>query len=595
MSSSIDHVQAATLAQALQTGHEDSPVELIETHISSVLLAGADAFKLKKPLRLPFLDFTTLAARRHFCAEELRINRRTAPQLYVALRPVLGPPDAPRLGRADDAADAARAIDWAVQMHRFDPAQGLDRLAARGEVDAALIDQLAQALADFQAALPAPPAGTAPPGDPDTVWRWADDNLRSLAELAAALPPARPETLAEQHTPAAEQAAPDWPAEIARLRDWSERRFTALRPLMAERHRAGRVREGHGDLHLGNWVRLGGVPVAFDAIEFNAELRWIDPVSELAFPFMDLLAHSRPDLAWRLANGWFELSGDYAGAPLLGWFAVYRALVRTKVALIEAAQAPAGGASAPLARAEAHLRLALRLAAPAGGLGGGLGGGLSGGLDGEPAAVPLLIALGGLSGSGKSTVAQCCVEQLGALRLRSDVERKRLFGMRPRQRPGQGGAPNAELLYGAAATAATYARLFELSRALLGAGLSVVFDAASLRRSERDTRRQLARDCGARHLLLHCSAPPAVLAARVAARTQRDDDASDADVTVLARQQGYDEALAPDELADTLRIDTDRPLAQLCAEVGQRLQALAATDAAARLTFSAGEAGREPS
>jgi predicted kinase len=219
-------------------------------------------------------------------------------------------------------------------------------------------------------------------------------------------------------------------------------------------------------------------------------------------------------------------------------------------------------------------------------------------LGGAPATAPLLIALGGLSGSGKSTVAQCCVEQLGALRLRSDVERKRLFGMTPRQRPGQGGAPGTEQLYGAAATAATYARLFALSRALLGAGLAVVFDAASLRRSERDTRRQLARDCGARHLLLHCSAPPAVLAARVAARTRRDDDASDADAdaAVLARQQGYDEALDPTELADTLQIDTDRPLAQLCAEVGQRLQAaLAAPDTAARLTFSAGEAGDEPS
>jgi aminoglycoside phosphotransferase family enzyme/predicted kinase len=560
---------ATALAQQLQRESHGAPVERIDTHISSVLLAGADAFKLKKPLRLPFLDFTTLAARRHFCAEELRINRRTAPQLYVARLPVLGPPDAPRLGRADDAADAALAIDWAVQMRRFDPEQGLDRLAARGELDAALIDQLAQAMDAFHAALPAPPAGQAAPGDPDTVWRWAADNLRSLAELAGP------------------GCARHWQADIHRLQEWSTHRFATLRPLMAERHRTGRVRECHGDLHLGNWVRLGGVPVAFDAIEFNAELRWIDPVSDLAFPFMDLLAHGRHDLAWRLVNGWFELSGDYAGVPLLGWFAVYRALVRAKVALIEAAQAPAGSSAAPLARAEAHLQLALRLAAQGGGLGGGL--------DSEPASTPLLIALGGLSGSGKSTVAQCCVEQLGALRLRSDVERKRLFGMRPRQRPGQAGAPGTELLYSTAATEATYARLFALSRALLGAGLSVVFDAASLRRSERDTRRRLAHDCGARHLLLHCSAPPAVLAARVAARAQRDDDASDADVTVLARQQGFEEALDPAELADTLPIDTDRPLAQLCAEVGLLLRTMLAAPAGPdEISFRSGRTGREP-
>lgn len=564
------HDLAEALARSLQAAGPGEPVERIDTHISSVLLAGADAFKLKKPLRLPFLDFTTLAARCHFCAEELRINRRTAPQLYVALRPVLGPPQAPRLGRADNAADAARAIDWAVQMHRFDPAQGLDRLAARGELDAALIDRLAQALADFQAALPAPPEGAAPPGDPDTVWRWADDNLHSLAELAAALPPARPEAPAEQHTPAAQRAtpddAPDWPAEIARLRDWSTRRFTALRPLMAERHRAGRVREGHGDLHLGNWVRLGGVPVAFDAIEFNAELRWIDPVAELAFPFMDLLAHDRHDLAWRLASGWFERSGDYAGAPLLGWFAVYRALVRAKVALIEAGQRPTGAATpgsaqgaAPLARAEAHLRLALRLARLTG--------------SDQPAPPPpLLIALAGLSGSGKSTLAQCAVEQLGALRLRSDVERKRLFGMRPQQRPGQDGAPLAEQLYATEATERTFARLDELARQLLAAGLSVVYDAASLRRRERDARRQLAHEVGAQHLLLHCQAPPEVLAARVCARARRADDASDADVAVLQRQLDVLEPPGADEQADTLPIDTDRPIKALCATLAQDLR-----------------------
>lgn len=519
-------VAAALAAQRCDQSHA---VQLVETHISSVILAGAHAWKLKKPIRLPFLDFSTVAARRACCLEELRLNRRTAPQLYECVRPVLGPPDAPRLGDPvdpaadpdDEPSDAAAAIDWAVQMRRFDDRQTLDHVAARGELTPELIDRMAEALAGFHTGL-MPCADDLPPAA-DTARHWADDNLDSLRSMPAAA---------------------GWSAELARLQHWCRMRLEQLDPLMRQRQQTGAVRECHGDLHLGNWVLLDGAPVMFDAIEFNPQLRWIDVISDLAFPFMDLHAHGRPDLAWRLASAWFERSGDYAGAPLLVWFAVYRALVRAKVALIEAAQHGNAGTAAALAeRAGRFVRVALELAAQAD----------------RPA---LLIGLGGLSGSGKSTVAQMAVELVGALRLRSDVERKRLHGLRPQQRPGRDGAPPAAQLYSREATERTYAHLHELTAQLLRAGISVVFDAACLRASERAERRQLAATHGARHLLLHCSAPPDVLEDRLRARTWRDDDASDAGIDVMQRQRDQEEPLADDE-PEVLRIETDRPLPAL--------------------------------
>jgi hypothetical protein len=535
---------AASLAEALATHLRATPeggpdLTLVETHISVLLLGATRAWKLKKPLTLDFLDFGSVAARRHACEEELRINRRTAPQVYLAVRPVLGPAQAPRLGRADDAGDAAQAIDWVVEMRRFDERQGLDRLATRGALTPDVIDRMAQAMAALHGPAPldpeeAPDVTPLPPVAPDNLRHWIDDNLASLRTLPGAAP---------------------WQDEVAALQRWSDAHHARLAPLIARRHRSGRVRECHGDLHLGNWVWLDGAPVAFDAIEFEPRLRWIDVVADLAFPFMDLRARGLHGLAWRLASTWFEQTGDFDGAPLLAWCAVYCALVRVKIALIEAAQADDAPARAErLARARAGLDLARTLAA-------------------EADARPVLFALGGLSGAGKSTVGQCCVEQFGALRLRSDVERKRLAGMTPRQRPGQDGAPDAAQLYGREATERTYDRLGALAQRLLAGGLSVVFDAASLRVDERAARRRLADAAGAHHLLLHCVAPPAVLAARLQARQARGDDPSDADVAVMTRQADFAEPLGADEQAEAVVIDTDRPRETLCAAVARQIGA----------------------
>ena len=290
--------QHRTLVAALQAALGADTVQ-IETHISTLLLAGEFAYKLRKPVALPFLDFTTLAARAHDCEEELRLNRRTAPQLYLDVRPVRGTLAQPRIGEHDE---ATGAIDWLLRMRRFDNELLLDRLAARGALGEADVDALARRVADFHAALPASPAAY---GDPVSVLAWARANFAALGE-----------------------------AVETDLHDWSEREFERIAPRLALRRAQGRVREGHGDLHLGNIVKLDGEPLPFDAIEFNPALRHGDTMGDAAFVFMDLWRHGLHALAWRFASAYAERGGDHEGIALLPFFVVYRALVRAQVAAL---------------------------------------------------------------------------------------------------------------------------------------------------------------------------------------------------------------------------------------------------------------------
>lgn len=473
--------------------------ERIETHISTLVLAGDFALKLKKPVSLGFLDFSSLAQRRHFCAEELRINRRTAPQIYLEVLPVTGTLAAPRLGGPGE------PLDWALLMRRFDNALLLDRLARAGALTAAHVDALARRVADLHAQAAPAPDGL---GGADSALRWARDNLVALA---------------------AHPAAQGERARVAALRDWTEQRFVRLAPLMRERHAGGLVRECHGDLHLGNIVLLEGEPVPFDAVEFNAELRHIDVISDIAFAFMDLLLHRLPQLAWRLLGAYLEHTGDYAGVPLLRWFAVYRALVRAKVALLQGDAAPA--------EFERRLALAEQLTRP------------------DP---PLLVFVSGLSSSGKSTVAQRLAQALGGVRIRSDVERKRLHGLRATER-----STEPTVLYGPEATRRTYARLGDCARQVLDGDASAVVDAAFLRRHERLALHRLAAALGVSCVNVECVAPDAVMRERLQHRANAGTDASDAGSEVLDLQLRVREALDANERATAVTLDTDRPLPDL--------------------------------
>ncbi|QSI77576.1 AAA family ATPase [Niveibacterium microcysteis] len=506
------------LVEALHTPdcypHPVGTVRLLETHISRVLLTGDFAYKLKKPVDLGFVDFSTLALRRRDCEDELRLNRRLAPELYLALVTFCGDPHAPRL-RSD--ADAADVIDYAVQMREFPQDALLDRIAARGALTPDIIDAVADAMAHFHESVAR--AGV------DDIYGTRTTVWNPVANIIAPLR-------------ASAQNA-DEGALLSRLDAWCTGEYARLETFFAERKRDGFVREGHGDLHLGNIALLHGRPQVFDCIEFSAALRWVDVICEVAFLFMDLEAHGRSDLAWRFLNRYLEHGGDYAGLAALRFHHAYRALVRAYVAGIRAAQPDAAShPQATLDRAR-YLACAARVLR-------------------KPA--PQLLLMHGLSGSGKSYWAGIALELIGAVRVRSDVERKRLNGLGPTARSG---SPVDGGIYAEAATRATYARLAELTTGLLAEGHSVIVDAAHLKRWQRDALRATAQALGLPCRILSCVAAPATRLARLQARAAAGLDASEASAAVLMHQREHSEPLAADEQAITLEIDSERATPEL--------------------------------
>ena len=456
------------------------PAQLVETHISWVLLAADTAWKIKKPVRLSFVDYSTLELRRHFCEEELRLNRRLAPSLYLGVTRITGTPSAPVLN------GSGQAQEYAVRMRRFpDGALFGEQLAAETLRDED-VDRLAWLVAGLQQRSPAS----------DAADGFALPEQRRRVALAA---------LAGTSAIATEP-------EQALLQEWLETSAAALAPLWSARRQSGAVREGHGDLHLDNVVRLVGGVEAFDCIEFDPALRWIDVLDDIAFAVMDFSARGRDDLAFRLLNLWLDISGDHGALPGLRFAVVYRALVRAQV---EQLRTPGGGASA-----RRYLDTALAW---------------------TQAARPRLSITHGLPGSGKTFASQALLQREGAIRLRSDVERKRLFGLRPFESSTDRGLD----LYAASATDRTYGQLFAFARDALQAGYPVVLDAAFLRRDERKQALLLARELGVPFSILHCEASPAVLQERLLARR---GDASEAEVAVLEALQAGAEPLTGEEL-----------------------------------------------
>jgi len=484
-----------------------------ETHISWVLLTGRDAWKIKKSVNLGFLDFSTLELRRFYCDEELRLNRRLAPGLYLDVVPIGGSPDEPVFGKQP-------AIEYALHMLRFPESGMMNCMLARNAVTPAHIDTLAAVIAHFHAAL-TPAAADSPLCATTQIEKAAAQNFEPVLQLLT---------------------GPDDLAMLKDVRQASAREFASCEPLFRQRAAAGCVRECHGDLHLGNIVVLDDVPTPFDCIEFNAALRWIDVISEIGFTVMDLLRRGRPQLAWRLLNAYLEITGDYSGVGVLRFYLAYRAMVRAKITAIRANQRGAR-LKKELKSCRGYLRLAHSCLTRR---------------------RPVLIITHGLPGCGKSTFAQIALERLGAIRIRSDVERKRLFGLAAlADSKAQTGAD----IYSDDATRHTYARLQELARVVIDAGFPVIVDAAFVLLAEREGFRALAQEMNVPFVIASLQTGATLLAERLASRSRSGNDASEADISVLQKLQLVHEPLRDEELSAAVIFINNGDVAALRSEV----------------------------
>lgn len=505
MSQALDR-HRTLVAALLERFKADAPhARVIETHISSVILAGERAWKLKKPVDFGFLDFTELAQRIHFCREELRLNRALADGLYREVALIRGTPESPRLEGEDE------VIEAAVVMQRFPDGAQLDQVLTREGLPLERMDELAERIATFHAAAPRVELES-PLGEPATVYAPMAQNFEQIAPLLDPNDATRID-------------------QLDRLKTWTETAYARLAPTLAQRKQEGFVRELHGDMHLGNMALVDGKIVIFDAIEFNASFRWIDVMSELAFLLMDLEDRRLPAHAWRLLNRYLEHTGDYAGLALLRFYQVYRAMVRAKVALLGIAY---GGTPEQVAEARGRYARYADLAERY-----------------TQADQPRLVVTHGFSGSGKSHAALILAESRGLIRIRSDIERQRLF-------PARGEEGLFAGRYSPQASEATYARLLALAEQVIKTGFGVILDATFLARTPRQAARALAERLGVPLHILTLSCPEPLLRQRLLARAQAGGDPSEATLAVLEAQQQQCEPLdeAEQRLALTLRCDT---------------------------------------
>lgn len=487
--------------------HPVGQVRHIETHISHVLLTGQFAYKIKKPLDLGFLDFSTLKKRRFCCEEEVRLNRRLAPDVYLEVVAINGKPESPCI------TGTGPILEYAVKMRQFDPASGLDQLEEQGRLTLHHADAMAETVADFHARIPCVPQSSTW-GSAETIWQPVVQNFEQIAVRIEG-----------------NREAQDL---LNTIRAWSESEHARLRANFEQRRTQGLVRECHGDLHLANMAWENDRLLVFDCIEFSPALRWIDAISEVAFCYMDLLHREHPDLASRFLNRYLEHSGDYAGMTLLRFYAVYRAMVRAKVALIRASQPGLAGEekNRETQMGMDYLRLALSL---------------------KGRTSPRMVITHGLSGSGKTTFSQQLVMQLEMISLRSDIERKRLAGLDALAKSGSGMESG---IYTRDFSHRTYEHLAGLAEKLLQAGWSVLIDATFIARWQRELFRQLAERCNVPLHILDFDLPEEILRQRVYARSAEGRDASEADVSVLEQQLKTHEPLASEETEFAIRADS---------------------------------------
>lgn len=486
--------------------HDTDQFELIETHISWVFLSGLYAYKVKKALNLGFMDCSTLAKRKFYCEEELRLNGRLAPELYLAVVPISGTPDQPQLG------GTGAVLEYAVKMRRFSQQALLSNMLEQHLLTDTHISQIIARVAEFHQTIAAATADTRY-GSPDHIAAPVHENFVQIRE--------------RMHDPRHLEL-------LDQLSVWAEQQHESCYQYFRQRKDQGFIRECHGDMHLGNMAVVDDRVVIFDGIEFNPDLYWIDVMSEVAFLCMDLEYHGEHNFAYRILNGYLEITGDYSGLQVFRYYLAYRAMVRAKVACIRLSQQTGQRMqTSDMQEFERYLKLALSYTQPQ---------------------QPVLFITHGLSGSGKSTYSGPLVEPLAAIRIRSDRERQRLFGKGKRQ--GEAATIGAGV-YSEDATQQTYGKLAVVAEAVVQSGYSVIIDATFLERQQRNPFKQLALRLGVPFCILYFHADHDVLRQRIRDRQREGSDISEADLSVLEYQLAEYAGLDDDEQGYTVTIDTE--------------------------------------
>lgn len=501
------HILIASLQDQGLYDHPVSGFQLHETHISWVIRTGEYAYKIKKPVDFGFLDYSSLEKRRQYCLEELRLNRRFAPELYLEVVPITGTPEQPMLYGEGE------AIEFAVKMREFRQSALLNRMAGAGSLTTSHIDGMIHTVAGFHDDTDAAGPGM-PYGLPEDVHHWVTENFEHI----------------HSRLPGEES-----PEDLDRVEEWTVSEYSRRSEQIRLRKDRGFVRECHGDLHLGNMVLINEQVTLFDCIEFNANLRWIDVMSEVAFVVMDLDDRGYPQFAWRFLNGYLQHTGDYGGLSVLSYYLVYRALVRAKVAILSLGQVSSGD-SVRYRQIIDEYRGYTGLARTY-----------------TSRSRPSILIMHGVSGSGKSSCAARLAEELGAIRIRSDVERKRLHGYAA-DANSQSGIKSG--IYTEDAGRRTYERLAEMAACIVDGGFIAIVDATFLEQVWRSRFQRLAEEHNAAFLILDMQAPVEVLRERVRSRQSLRSDASEAGESVLGMQLRSQQSLTEEEMPDVLSVDT---------------------------------------
>jgi aminoglycoside phosphotransferase family enzyme/predicted kinase len=492
----------ASLLHERAYSHPADNIQLLETHISWVILTGNFAYKIKKPIKLEFLDFSSLERRKKFCDEELRLNRRWAPELYLDVVPICGSLEKPVVG------GTGIAIEYAVKMLQFPQVAQLDaQLDAGLLVDADMIE-LAEMIAAHHGMAAV------------IEQRDAKDAIESIRH-----------PMLEN----VEHLKPYVSRDVLQgLSAWTISNLQVLRTALVQRQRDGFIRVCHGDLHLRNLVRLPAGIVAFDCVEFSAELRNVDVISDVSFLVMDLIARKRRDLAYVFINRYLECTGDYAGMAVFGLYYVYHALIRAKVAAIRSVERTDEIVGQDGSEEIAHCCSVAR--------------------HWTVSRQPFLIAMHGFSGSGKTSLSQILISRLPAIRVRSDIERKRAYGFEETEHSG---ARVGKGIYDPHARRNIYETLAAAAEVSLRLGQNVIVDAAFLNCEDRQHFRTLAKRLNADFLIVDTCAEPDELRRRVQLRQRDAGDASEADANVLQYQFEHAEPLSSKELEWTVTVATD--------------------------------------